>query len=142
MSLADHYDGGFLSLGNHEVEIAEIRTFAFNSGNPGVEFHVQDADGRKGKISFVLVDSALWKLANFARDAGLTKDQARQYDPIARPKDHRVMMGRQVGVIVEKPGEYREIVDHYPLNQGPPASRPGQATPCTVPHRRPDRGPR
>lgn len=116
-SLADHWEGNFLGSGWHDVIVTGYRTFQFNSGNPGVEFEVQSATGTTGKVSgFVLVEKALWKLANFARACGLTKEEAAKYNPHI-PNSHQALLNKRVRVRSEKPenSEYYEVVEWEPF---------------------------
>lgn len=107
MSLADYYSGGGtgnvnLPEGWSDVVVTEIRNFTYNSGNPGVEVWVQDEAGRRGKLSFVIVQTALWKLSNFASVCGIDKEGQRAYDPFSPLQHERFLISRRLRVFVEK----------------------------------------
>jgi hypothetical protein len=111
MSLYDHYDpngGNYLGEGTHEVVIKDVKFFKYAKGSQGVEFHVEDRMGKKQKGSFALAPTALWKLANFAADLGLTEQQMRQIDP-DRGATFNVFRGKRCSVVVVKNGQYHEI---------------------------------
>jgi hypothetical protein len=131
MSLADHWSGGdYLGEGWHSVHVEEYSTFEYNTGSPGVEFVLKDRAGKMQKLSFCLVESIQWRLASFARDCGITEDEAKHYEPL-QPNSHSALVGRQVQVHIikgkpDKNGkQYHEIdqwcsieepVDNTPVN--------------------------
>lgn len=117
MSLADNWsDGNFLPEGEHVVTITGHRMFNYNSGSPGVEFELRGRNGATGKIAFCLVETIQWRLAQFAKACGLSRDECRDYDPL-RSQCHARLHNRQVSVVVEKgaPGkngkQYNEVTD-------------------------------
>lgn len=111
MSLADHYDGGsWLQEGWHDVSIKGYNVFQYNSGSDGVQFKLTDTGGRTGKVSFCLVETILWRLAEFAKACGLTKDEAARYEP-SSANSHHVLVGRHLQVRLEKQEKYHEVVE-------------------------------
>lgn len=116
--LHDHWDSGkFLSEGKHNVSVAEYKTFKYNSGTRGVEFVLKTQRGSSIKTSFCLHEKALWKLANFAKACGLTKEEAASYDE-NDPNSHRILLHRHLTITVENgPTGYAEVVACNPLEQ-------------------------
>lgn len=133
MSLADFYDPNgehskYLVPGNHPVTIKGHRSFRYNSGSPGVELELQDDLGRVGKYAFCCKKEALWKLANFAADLGLTKQQMANIDP-ETGNGMQAFRGKRFVAIVEKPEKYSEVVDWVKASalqapEAPPADLP------------------
>lgn len=123
MSLADHWDGGWLKAGWHHVKITayEITSNPKKSPpTPGVEFQFVSVDtGAKGKEVFWLTEAALCVLASFARDCGMTKEEARNYDP-HNSNAHRAMVGLECWVEMVKKGDYHEVNDFRSLGEGEP----------------------
>ena len=126
MSLADHFDGGWLREGWHTVTVKDFRTFQYNTGSDGVEFQVTDDRGQKSKVSFCLVEAALWKLGQFAQACGLTRDQAKKYEP-GRENCHNLLVGKQLQVLVVPEGKYHKIDDWMSVDETPPAAPPAPA---------------
>ena len=125
MSLAEHYDpnkvggGSWLDVGRHEVTVRSHRLFNYNSGNKGVEFEVADDNGAIAKVGgFVLVEKAVWKLANFAAACGLTRSEMKRYNWEKDDKCHNILLNRHVGVTVEQVGDYKEVTDFWAVNAG------------------------
>lgn len=111
MSLADHYDGGtWLQEGWHDVSIKSYNVFQYNSGSDGVQFELVDTRGRIGKVSFCLVETILWRLAEFAKACGLTKEEAARYEPSSL-NSHHVLVGRKLQVRLVKQDKYHEVVE-------------------------------
>lgn len=111
MSLADHYDGGsWLQEGWHDVAIKGYNVFQYNSGSNGVQFELAGAGGRTGKVSFCLVETILWRLAEFAKACGLTKEEAARYEP-SSANSHHVLVGRRLQVRLIKEEKYHEVVE-------------------------------
>ncbi len=111
MSLADYEGGGmYLQAGHHRVRVTDFRIFQYNSGNDGVEFEVKDERGMGQKVSFVLVDKAFWRLANFARACGISDAEMKAYEP-SQANSHTVLINRwvMVSVVPQKDGKYHEV---------------------------------
>lgn len=112
MSLADFWSEGgsgeYLPVGEHSVHVASVKFITYNSGNRGIEYTVTDAHRRKATVSFVLVEKALWKLATFVAALGVTKDQARAFDP-ERIEHHQRMIGRGCMIEIEKGEKYLDV---------------------------------
>lgn len=128
-SLDEHWDAGsnYLSEGSHEVTIINYRTFVAHTGMPGVEFEVRGSTGKFGKISFYISEACLGFLAAFARSAGLTKEDCKNYDPMKNDTCHQLLMNRRIGVVVTKGEKYHEITDHYALDGDPPPQKAASA---------------
>jgi hypothetical protein len=135
--LDKHWDGGFLPVGWHRVTITDAKTINYNSGNEGVEFALQSEEGQAGKASFVLVDSILWRLAQFVKACGLTREQAAKYNEHSI-NHHRHMIGKMVQVQVvlgaargDPPKRYAEVDNWLPMSEPTPtdAPAPAQAAP-------------
>lgn len=118
MSLADHYGNGYFPAGQFRVTINGTRFFTYNSGSGGVEFALTDGH-RNGKLPFCLHEKALWKLANFAADLGISQEQMRRIDP-ERRRGFESFVGKQFVAVVQKvrgndDKEYSEVVDWQPI---------------------------
>lgn len=124
MSLAEHWDGGYLQAGWHHVKVMEHRLFTAKSGNNGVEFMMQSLDaGGQAKEGFMLLDNCLWRLAQFARACGMTRDEAASYDPL-NPNHHRKLHGLECWIEMVKDGDYHKVDGFRSLGEGePPPSR-------------------
>lgn len=121
MSLADHWDTGYLGEGWHHVKITgfEMKTNP-STGNNGVEFALVGVDSaKKAKVMFWLTDAALWGLAGFARDCGMTRDDAARYEPM-KQNEHKKLVGMECWIEQEKKGKYHEVVGHRSLAEGQP----------------------
>ena len=124
MSLADHWEGKFLEEGWHTVTITGSAVFTANSGNTGVNFEVTDSQGRKMKsCGFMLLKQSLWRLANFAKAAGMSQDEARKYDPM-NVTCHRMLINKKLQVLVTKGEKYNEITDFKALVIGGTPAKP------------------
>lgn len=135
MSLADHWsDGNYFTEGEYEVEVSDYRVFTYNTGNPGVEFKLRSDDGKEIKLGLSLKDTALWKLALFARDCGMTKEQCRNYNT-DNENSHRVLLGKRVCITVLKQDKYHEVDSWRAVDPGKPAH--GKLTPVQRPESRP-----
>lgn len=110
MSLSDFYDGKFLTAGWHDVIVQSYKMFQCNSGSQGVEFTVKSMQGGTSRISFVIHPNSLWKLAQFADAAGISKEAAKAYDPF-NSASHRALVNRKLRVQVTKGEKYHEVTD-------------------------------
>mgnify|MGYP001572799602 CR=1 FL=1 len=126
MNLADNWsDGNFLPEGEHLVTVVGHRMFTYTSQSQGVEFELRKRNGATGKIAFCLVETIQWRLAQFAKACGLTRDECRDYDPL-RSQCHARLHNRQVIVVVEKgmPGkngkQYNEVTDYRAVESEQP----------------------
>lgn len=120
MSLADHWEGGYLGAGWYHVKVSEFKCFNYNTGNPGLEVHfLSVSTGSKAKDSFSLLPQALWKLANLAKALGMSKEDAATYEP-TNPNDHRKLVGLECWIELAKKGEYHEVVGWRSLADGEP----------------------
>lgn len=120
-SLVDFYDpeGGdrnYLGEGWHDVTIKELKPFKYNSGSAGIEVHMEDISGKKAKCHFCLVPKALWKLANFAADCGMTQAMMRNIDP-SKLATMNVFRGKRISVLVVKGEKYHEVAKWEPIAQ-------------------------
>lgn len=127
-NLAEHWDGSYLGDGWHDVRVKDYRIFTANSGNRGIQFDVEDDNGRKSKTEgIMLMDSCLWKLAQFAQACGIDREQAAAYDPY-NDASHRVLLGKRLRVHVgrdDKDDRYHVVDDYEKLESGlPPKERP------------------
>lgn len=138
MSLAD-FKSKYLREGETEVGITSVRFFSYNSGSRGVEFSVSAGNGATGKVSFCLVQTALWKLAWFAECCGMSTDDMRKIDPPGE-QGFNAFMGRRFLAICEKKpyekdGETKnatEITDWLPSGS-PTFARPATPKPKPQP---------
>lgn len=143
MNLADALDSGggggaFLQTGWHKVRVTDFRLFKFNSGTEGVEFHVETAEEKKGKVSFTLMydnEGCMYRLAEFATACGLTRADCGNYEPKSAAS-HAVLLRKSVQVYSEpkKDSKYHEItawraIDAKELPNTPPAT----ASPAPLP---------
>ncbi len=124
-TLADFYNPGeYLEEGVHVVAIREHRIFQYNSGNWGVEFQLSDGEGKKTKVSFPLVKTALWNLAGFVFACGLTTEQMRAFDVNDQHSQllfFKALYGKQVQLRVVKAGQYHEVEEQSWVKVGEPA---------------------
>lgn len=129
MDLSEHFDRqGWLADGWHEVEITKFEEFQYNSGSDGVQFALRTDDGRQQKVSFCLVDTIVWQLAQFAKACGLSKEAARSYR-------HGNLVGLRVQVLVVLDGKYHKVDDWAAIGEkreDPPA-RPQQEQSASSP---------
>jgi len=135
MSLADHYDGGWLESGWHTVTVKSFRTFEYNTGSPGVEFELRGDEGQRGSVSFNLLEQCLYKLGQFAKACGLSREQAKRYDT-SNPNSHKLLVGNRVKVFSEKPkgSDYHEVTEWDAVDQtGAPPATPPPAEPAPLP---------
>lgn len=120
MSLAEHWDGGYLGAGWHHVKVSEYKCFKYNTGNPGVEVHfLSVSTGSKAKDSFSLLPQSLWRLANLAKACGMSREEAATYNP-DNPNDHRKLVGLECFVELVKKGDYHEVAGWRSLAEGEP----------------------
>lgn len=119
MSLADHWDGGWLQAGWHQVKVADYELKPNpKTGNNGVEFaFMGTSTGGRAKDMFWLTEAAFWRLAAFARACGMTRTEAASYEP-TNPNDHRKLVGLECWVELVKKGEYHEVVGWRSLTEG------------------------
>lgn len=106
-SLADHWDdSNYLPVGWHDVVVADFKLV--DRDPPGVKFVVHDATGKMVETEAFWLrnapgkeDSAspLWTLTGFAKACGLTREEARGYEP-DNPNSHTLLVGRKVRVLV------------------------------------------
>lgn len=81
MSLTDYAGGGYVPVGEHDLQIVEHKFINYNSGSKGVEFLCEDCRGRQTKVSFCFHDKILWRLAEFASVCGMGKDLTDKIEP-------------------------------------------------------------
>jgi hypothetical protein len=129
--LADHWsEKTYLPEGNHRVAVAGVKFIRYNSGNQGAEYTLKNERGEQVSATFALVDTALWKLAQFASALGVTREDARQFDPM-RLDHHSLLIGRECNVEVGKNGKYTECLAWWALDDAPPTpAAPAPATPA------------
>lgn len=105
--VGDHWDdeggGKYLKEGWHNVRITGFRLFEYHSGNPGVEFDVEGEHEAQSSLSFVLCDTAIWKLTQFCKCCGMTRKEASTYDPY-NERHHKKLVNRKfcLNVIAEE----------------------------------------
>lgn len=124
-TLADKWDEGtWLKEGWHQVKVV-----SFKIERPGdkdiVKFVVAETQtGAQGKADFFLTDAALWRLVGFAKACGLTREEARAYDPF-NFRSHNALINRRLNVEVvpeEKEGKtYHRVEGWAPLSEEPDA---------------------
>lgn len=120
-NLAEFYRDGeftggraYLPAGQwHNVKVRKYHNFAYHNGNPGVEYHVMDSQGRGMKISFALAGKGPNRLAWFCRTFGLSKEDAGKFD-IEKADAHEVMIDKGGMVFVDKVNGFGEIVAWEP----------------------------
>jgi len=106
MDLTKHLSS-FLGTGWHRVKIKSFEKIDYKSGNEGYGYDFADSTGRNGHDHFVLVDSSLWKLANFGACVDLTSKQMENFEP-------EMPIGRKAWVRMAKKGQYHEPVEWAP----------------------------
>ncbi|KKM70940.1 hypothetical protein LCGC14_1435600 [marine sediment metagenome] len=128
--LDKHWDGGFLPVGWHKVTITDAVSQDFSTGSKGVDYMLQSETGAKGKVRFVLVDSILWRLADFLRTCGVTREQASKFNE-QRIDHHRRIIGKMVQVEVvlgpprgDPPRRYSEVEAWLPMSESTPVDQP------------------
>jgi hypothetical protein len=89
-----------------------------------------DANRRKQSVSFVLLDNSLWKLASFVNALGITKDQARSFDP-NRLEHHQRMIGRGCMVEVTKEDKYCNVTRWWKRDDAQTEKASNPAPPAT-----------
>jgi len=106
----DYQEGGGnrWENGKHRVSVVGFKNFCYNTGTAGVEVHLTDGEN-KIKASFPLTEKALWKLASFAKAAGLTKADFGKYDTDS--EDHSILLHRSIEIdVVENEKGYAEVI--------------------------------
>lgn len=115
-NLADSWDatgGEYLPVGWHTVKVAG-HTNGENphNGNRNVEFQLVAENSKKSKVTFWLTGDAIRAgfLANFAKACGLTREEARSYDPLVA-NAHTRLHGKTVKVLVSLQNEKYHAVE-------------------------------
>lgn len=144
MSLADHWDGSYLTEGWHAVLVQSFESFTTPppKNTPGVKFILVGSQNRSIKADFWVTEAAQCILAQFAKACGLTQDEARNYDPLDG-RSHVMLCNREVQVFIAKgkPREsdskqFNEVKDWLPIDEPTPAHKPAPAsteTPAQTP---------
>lgn len=139
-NLADHWDdSSYLPEGWHNVAVSGFKLL--DREPPGVKFTVCDFD--TGKMveteAFWLRNapgkegaaSPLFALTGFAKACGLTREEARGYEP-DNPNSHAMLVGRKVRVLVTlEKGKYHRATEWASIGSTTPVSAP--APPATAP---------
>ena len=118
MDLERHYDGGnFLAVGDHIVKIKGHRLVTANSGSEGVEYTGANEHGKEGKITFWLTENAMGRLGAFAKNCGLERSKAKNFE-------YAMLHGLEVAFVVRmEPNRtdpnksYATVIDHFPAEQ-------------------------
>lgn len=114
MSLSDYAGGGYVPIGEHPLQIIDHKPIRYNSGSAGVEFMCEDDRGRQAKASFCLQAKILWRLAEFAKVAGMSKDIMDKVDPDKGTGFHLFHGLRFIGILTPKvvgDKTYAELTD-------------------------------
>lgn len=99
-----------MGVGDHFVTVESYKaTGKSKQNNDGIEFTCV-SNGRKARVVFWLTEAALWRLADFAKACGLTKEEARGYDAF-NFSSHRALVNRRVMIRIVKNGKYHEVDD-------------------------------
>lgn len=122
-SLDDYLESGWLQSGWHHVKVTAYEMTSNpkqSPPTPGVEFQFAGVEsGERAKETFWLTDKSLWRLASFARDCGMTKEERKSYDP-HNQNEHRKLNGMECWIELEKDGKYHRVVGFRSLKDGQP----------------------
>lgn len=129
-TLADRWDEGTWMLeGWHQTKVVKSEV-SKPTDNEKVSFGLADTTtGATGKADFWLTEKAMGFLIEFAQACGLTREEARSYDPY-KPRCHDVLVGRTLNVLITsrdgtgKDGTqrtFREATSWSPLSEDPNA---------------------
>lgn len=133
MSLADFWDetgGNFIGVGDHEVYIFAVKMgkTPTEKQTPFVEFTVKNMQGQERGVSIYTTRKSIWKLIKWVKACGLTREDARGYEPHDLAA-HQGLINMRLMVRVEmewkakKGRAYPEVVDFWALNaDAPPGS--------------------
>ena len=112
-SLADYEGGSWPPIGWHTATVSGCENEdSAQKHTPGIKFTFQ-VDEREATKTFWLTEKAMWVLANFAMDCGLSEQQRREYD-VDSYKSHRILVGKKVQIRVAKQAtddRYHEIAE-------------------------------
>ena len=117
LNLMETGGGDWLPQGRFVVRIAKQKSITANSGSRGVEYEfVAESTCRRAKGSYWMyaadrsVSPGAWRLRELAESAGLDENSLRDFQP-------SMLMGKTVGVIVEKDGKYHVVNGEFPPNE-------------------------
>ena len=132
MSMAEYWDeagSGTIEVGKHIVTIDGVEHMQGKKG-PGVKYWFKDSTGARIHRIYWLTHKALPFFALLLKAVGLTRDQgnAFNYESI---QHHEKMVGKQLGILVEKDGEYNEVKRVYPASEMEIVETPPQNNPST-----------
>ncbi len=129
MGLNQYYDpdydpkstgsGSYLEPGTHDVRVVSYRMITL-AKNPGVEFTVQDCDGRTCKNAFWLTEKAMTRLCSFAAACGLNHQERDIYNP-DDANCHQALVNRPLTVEIDLQDNsdiYCEFKNWRPRNAG------------------------
>ena len=109
--------GDWLTKGRYVVKITKQKQITAKSGSRGVEYEfVEESTGKRAKGSYWMyaadrsVNNGAWRLRELAESAGLDENYLRDFQP-------SMLMGKTVGVIVEKDGKYHVVNGEFPPNE-------------------------
>jgi len=117
LNLMETGGGEWLTEGRYITRIVKQKPITANTGSRGVEYEfVEDSTGHRAKGSYWMyaadrsVSPGAWRLRQLAKSAGLDEDSLRDFQP-------SMLMGKTVGVIVEKDGKYHVVQGEFPPDE-------------------------
>ena len=122
-----------LPEGVHVVTVTDRKAERSTNGNDVLKLIVTDAKGNTGEVSLFMNEKSLWKLSNFAKACGLTKDQRQAFtSSMLIGKRLKVRADKQVsdkGNVYTKIEEFAGLEETLePLAPAAATSRPPAAT--------------
>ena len=116
INLKKHLSQWINAAGWYRVKFKKVEAFRSTNDNPGLEYHFADIlTGRTGKASFFTHDKAVWVLANFCADIGLSDKKMEDFD-------RKMPLDRQCWVRMEENKDgYQEPVQWKPDSDTAPA---------------------
>lgn len=108
INLKKHLSQWINSAGWLHVKIKSVDAKKSDNDKTYLEYHFEDiANGRQGKARFYTTDAAMWVLANFCADIGLSGEKIENFE-------RNDPLGIKPWVRMEKEGEYHNPVEWKP----------------------------
>jgi len=130
--MADYWDeagSGTIEAGKHIVTIDRVEQIN-GTRSPGVKYWFKDGTGASIARAYWMTPKALPFFALLLKAVGLTREQGAVFNHESL-QHHEKMVGKQLGILVEKDGEYNEVKRVYPASEMEIVETPPQNNPST-----------
>lgn len=115
INLKEHLSQWINSAGWFHVKIKSVEASRSDNDKPYLEYHFEDiANGRQGKARFYTTDAAMWVLANFCADIGLSDEKIEDFE-------RNYPIGLKPWVRMELEENYHNAVEWKPDSETAPA---------------------